>query len=237
MHTYKKNAVIVGILFLVALILNLIATEIFNPVLNRPDYLAYAYPSGDAIITGNLLNFICAISIIFIPIVLFPVAQKYDKSLAQIYIVFRALEGILFMYMVIQSLTFISLSKAYINADSQTAVCLQVLGNSIHSNSHWATVIDVIVFTLGALSFYYLLYKSKLVPRFLSIWGFWAALYLFAGAVLGMFTIGIFSHMPFMKGMIYFAPPIALNEFILGIWLIIKGFNLSIPDSGSIEIN
>jgi len=33
--------------------------------------------------------------------------------------------------------------------------------------------------------------------------------------------------MPLMKGMVYFAPPVALNELVLSIWLIVKGFNLS----------
>ena len=48
---------------------------------------------------------------------------------------------------------------------------------------------------------------------------------LFAGAMLGVFSLGIFSRMPLMQAMVYFAPPVALNELVLAIWLVVKGFN------------
>jgi hypothetical protein len=88
-------------------------------------------------------------------------------------------------------------------------------------------LVYVTIFTLGALTFYSLLYKSKLVPRFLSVWGILAAALMFVAVMLGMFSLGIFNSMPLMKAMVYFAPPIALNELTLSIWLIAKGFNSS----------
>ena len=91
MNTYRKSAITVGLLFLTALILNPIATEILDPILNTPDYLDKAYTGRNLVITGNLLNLICAIAMIFIPISLFPVARKNNESLASSYIVFRAL--------------------------------------------------------------------------------------------------------------------------------------------------
>jgi MFS family permease len=225
MNTYRKSAITVGLLFLTALILNPIATEILDPILNTPDYLDKAYTGRNLVITGNLLNLICAIAMIFIPISLFPVARKNNDNLASSYIVFRALEGMLFIYIAIKSLSFISLSKVYITEAAQNASYLQSLGNSIHSEIYWATIIYIIIYTLGGVTFYYLLYKSKLVPRFLSIWGFMAVVLLFVGAILGLFSLGIFNRLPLMKAMVYFAPPIAINEFVLALWLIIKGYN------------
>jgi hypothetical protein len=225
MNTYRKSAITVGLLFLIALILNPIATEIFDPILNTPDYLEKAYAGRNFIIIGNLLNFICAIAMIFIPISLFPVVRKNNESLASSYIVFRALEGILFIYIAIKSLSFINLSKVYINEATQNASYLQSLGSSIHSEIYWATIIYIIIYALGGVTFYYLLYKSKLVPRFLSIWGLMAVVLLFVGAILGLFSLGIFNRLPLMKAMVYFAPPIAINEFVLALWLIIKGYN------------
>jgi Domain of unknown function (DUF4386) len=231
MNTYKKNAVIIGVLFLVALFLNLIASELFKGILNQPDYLLNTYPAKSQLIFGNLLNFICAIAMIFIPIALYPVIQKDHPYMGQVYIVFRALEGILFIYMAIKTLTLISLSKVFINNENQNITHLQALADSIHFELHWATIIYVIIFCTGALAFYSLLFKSKRVPRPLSIWGLFAILWLFAGTLMGLFSLGIFNEMPFMKAMIYFAPPIALNEFVLGFWLIFKGFNPGINQS------
>lgn len=225
MNTYRKQERIVGILFLIALILNLIATEIINPILNISDYLVHTYPNKNKVITAALLNFICAIAMIFIPIVLFPVVREKHKSHASSYIVFRGLEGILFIYLAIKTLSFISLSKASLHAEPDLLSALQTIGDTVHAEIQWATIIYIIIFTLGGATFYYLLYQSKLVPRFLSIWGFLAIVLLFAGAILAIFSLAIFNHMPLMEGMVYFAPPIALNELVLGIWLIAKGFN------------
>lgn len=231
----RKIAIIVGMLFLIALVLNIIASGISDPILTVSDYLAKAYPNKTAVIIGNLLNFICAVAMIFIPIVLYPIAKKYAENLAQCYVVFRFLEGILFIYMAVKSLTLISLSKAYINAGAQNASYIQTLGDSIQSEIHWAMIVYIIVYILGAMVFYYLLYRSKLVPRFLSVWGLLAAVLMFIGVMLALFGLGIFANIPLMKGMLYFAPPIALNELVLSVWFIVKGFNSSAVASGSAQ--
>lgn len=231
MKAYRKSAITVGTLFLIALILNLIASEILNPILSSPDYLADTFSEKNKIVLANLLNFICAIAMIFIPVVLFSVVRDKFKMIASGYIVFRALEGILFIYLAVKSLSFISLSKAYIHAGPGSISTLQTIGESLHAEIQWATMIYIIIFTLGGATFYYLLYKSRLIPRFLSVWGGLAIVLLFVRDILAIFSLGIFDHMPLMKGMVYFAPPIALNELVLGIWLIAKGFNSSTADS------
>jgi hypothetical protein len=225
MTLHKKTAITVGVLFLVALIFNLIASGIIDPILDASDYLNKAFPQKTVIIIGNVLNVIAALAMIFIPIALIPVIKKQYLLSAFSYIVFRALEGILFIYMVIKSLTFISLSKTYIHAATEDGTYIQTLADSIHLELHWATVIYIIIFALGAMIFYHLLFKSRLIPRFFSVWEFLAALLLFIGALLGLLSVGIFNQVPIMEGIVYFAPPIALNEFVIAIWLIVKGFN------------
>ncbi len=229
MNTYKMNARIVGTLFLIALIFNLIASGISDPILVASNYLDNAYPNKTPIIIGCLLNFICAVAMIFIPIVLFPIAKKHNESLAIGYVVFRFLEGVFFIFIAIKTLTFISLSKAYISAstESQSASFLQTLGQSTQSEIHWAMLFYVTIFSLGAITFYSLLFQSKLVPRFLSVWGILAAGLMVVAVILGFFSLGVFNSMPLMQAMVYFAPPIALNELTLSIWLIAKGFNSS----------
>jgi hypothetical protein len=65
--------------------------------------------------------------------------------------------------------------------------------------------------------FYYLLYQSNLIPRWLSVWGFIGAL-LFPVAWLSLFG-------PTISGP--FLLPLVLNEMVLALWLIVKGFNPS----------
>lgn len=225
MNTNKKIAVVIGVLFLVALIFNIIASGLMDPVLSVPDYLVNAYPRKNAVILGNMLNFICAIAMIFIPIVFFPIANKINKNLGLGYVVFRFLEGILQIFIAIKYLSLIGSSREYLNAGPGNIPFLQSIGDSIQSEIHWAEIIYVMNYIGGAMAFYPLLYKSKLVPRFLSVWGILAVLLLLIGEIMGIFGLGIFSTMPLMKAFVYFAPLVALNELVLSIWLIAKGFN------------
>ena len=81
----------------------------------------------------------------------------------------------------------------------------------------WLGYNSTIVFSIGALMFYYLLYKSKLVPQWLSGWGL-------IGAVLTL-TLGVIA----MFGMDFqiLWVPIGVQEMVLAIYLITKGFNKS----------
>jgi hypothetical protein len=225
MNTYRKTAISVGVLFLIALVFNIVATNIYRPILNAPDYLVNVYPNRSLVTIGVLIDFICAPAMILIPIMLFPLFKIFNERIAIGYVVFRLLEGILHIFLAINSLSLINLSQDYINSAAPDVSTFQVLGNSIHSNIEWATLLYIIVFTLGAILFYYLLFSSKLIPRWLSVWGLVAAIFLSTGALLYMF--GMFSTTPLMKAMAFFAPPIGLNEIVLSIWLIVKGFNSS----------
>jgi hypothetical protein len=71
--------------------------------------------------------------------------------------------------------------------------------------------------------------KSKLIPRWLSGWGLFAVVFLLTGSLIYLF--GIFGTMPLMKAMAYFAPPIGLQEIVMSVWLLVKGFNSSVIEN------
>jgi hypothetical protein len=74
-----------------------------------------------------------------------------------------------------------------------------------------------IVFSLGALMLYSLLYRLRLVPQWISGWGIAAAVpYLDAG------LIAVFS--PNREILLM---PLALQEMVMAVWLIVKGFKPS----------
>jgi hypothetical protein len=231
MDTYRSTATTVGVLFLIALVFNLVASSVYPPILNAPDYLVNAYPNRIQVTIGILLDVICAPAMMLIPIVLFPLLKMHNEKIAMGYVAFRLSEGILFIFLAINSLSLISLSQDYINSAAQGATYYQVLGNAIHATIEWGTLLYIFVYVLGALMFYYLLNKSQLIPRWLSGWGFLAALILLTGALL--YPFGTFGTMPLMNVMPYFAPAIALQELVMSVWLIVKGFNSSaiVPES------
>jgi len=221
----RSVATMTGVLFLIALILNLIASTLCDPILAVPGYLEAAYASRNTIVAGGLLNIVCAIAMMFIPVVLFPVTSRFDRGLARGYVLFRFVEGVLFLYLVIKTSSFIGLSEAYAHAEEPAATCLRVLGQQLRVDIRWATLVYVAVFVMGAATFYPLLHGSGLVPRFLSVWGMLGAGLMLVAVLLGMFEVGVFGQMPLMEAMEYFAPPIALNELTLSVWLIARGFD------------
>ena len=173
MDSNKSNAIKIGILFLVALIFNIAATNISDPILKSPDYLNTVFPNRIIVITANILNLICAFAMIFIPVILMRVVKKEHERLAVAYVVFRFLEGILFIYLAIKSLSIISLSREYLNTGNNSSSVIEILGNAVNSEIHWATIIYIIIFCFGAIAFYTLLYKSELVSKFFLCGEYW----------------------------------------------------------------
>jgi hypothetical protein len=93
----------------------------------------------------------------------------------------------------------------------------QTTGALLVALRDWASILENFPYGLGALILNYVLYRSELVPRLLSVWGLIGAILLIAMGLLRLFGYPV----------IFLAIPIILNELVLAIWLIVKGFNSS----------
>ena len=229
MNSNKKTAIIVGLLFIIAIVMLFIGEAFYKPILSSPDYLDNAYPNKIIVITGILLEFICIPAIVLIPVFLFPILKKYNETLALGYVCFRLLEAAIFMVAEINKLSLINVSRDYLNKGGVDASYFRNIGSSIQSKIYWANsdgLIYIVVFIIGVLILNYSLYKSKLIPRSISVGGFIAAAALLTGSVLSIFDL-------FPVITILLIIPIALQEMVFAVWLIVKGFNPSAIDSGS----
>ncbi len=220
----RKFAIIVGTLFIFATFFFMIGQSLYEPIIGSADYLEITHLNKTKILTGMLIELVAVCSIILIPVFLFPVLKKTNEALALGYAGFRFLEaGFLFIVMV-GTLSLINISQNYIANEKMNTSIFEILGNGIQSINEWAFIMSVsFLFPLGALIVYALLYKSKLVPRFLSAWGFIAAAHLFIGSILIIFDI--FTGVSEMLPELVFSLPIALQEMVFAVWLILKGFN------------
>ncbi len=231
MNAHRKTAIIVGVLFIIATAFLFIGEAIYNPFLNSPDYLDIAYPNRIIVVIGILLEFVIVLAMPLLAVFLYPILRKHNEALALGYVGFRFFEAVLFVVIESKMLSLINVSRDYLNKGWIDVSYFQNIGNSIKSVNDWTFAIYVLVFTVGALLLYSVLYKSKLVPRFISTWGFIAAVYLFIGTVLVM--VEMFSGMSDMTVQLKFTLPIAVNEMVLAICLIAKGFNPSAIAIGS----
>ena len=230
MNTYRKTAIIVGVLFLAGYVGIFVGSTIYGPILKAPDYLSNIYPNKTRVIIGLLVEVLLNdVPVVGIGVMLFPILKKYSESIALWYVGIRVIEAVTLIIGTISALSLITLSQEYIAAGAVDASYFQASGALAQAGRYWAAdVMTTVFFILGALILYSILYKSKLVPRFISVWGLIAVASLIAANVLGTSdpTQGI---QP--ATILYF--PIMSSEALLAIWLIVKGFNSSAIASGS----
>jgi len=221
MNSNKKTARIVGILFIIATA-SIFAESIYEPFLNSLDYLDLIYPNKTTVMIGLLLESIMIPAMFLIPIFLFPILKKYNKALALGYLGIRLLESALIGVAQIIKISLISLSRDYLTGGGADVLDFQNTGSSIQSKLFWVNtdgIIYVVIFAIGAFMFNFVLYKSKLIPRWLSIWGLFGAVAILTGSMLYVFTDT--SEVIAMLLII----PIAVQEMVMAVWLIVKGFN------------
>lgn len=224
MNTYRKTAIIVGALFIVCTVASILGPTLVISI-NSPDYLNQLAGNSDQIITAALLEFIWAAAGAGIAIGLYPLLKKYNGALALGSVGFRVVENIFVLIGTLSLLSLFTLSQEYIAAGSPEASSFQTLGAMLLAVRNWQLhVITGLSFSLGVLMYYAILYRSNLIPRWLSGWGVLGAVLALAATVLSSFTRNFGLESPDT----YLHIPIGLQEMVFAVWLIAKGFNPSV---------
>ena len=229
MNTYRKTAISVGVLFIIATVLGVLGRSFSQPILDAPDYLIKISANENQVIIGGLLSLLAAFASAGIAIGLYPVLKKHHEALALGSVGLRVMEGMLYIVGVVGLLSILTLSQEYVKAGASNASLFQASGTSLLAVRDWAGKLSIIAFTLGALMYYYVFYQSKLIPRWLSGWGFLGAALSLAAALLAISGQIIY----FSTVFILLQVPIGVQEMVLAVWLIVKGFNPSAIASGS----
>jgi len=229
MNTYRKTAISVGVLFIIATVLGMLGNIPLKPILDAPDYLISISANENQVIIGGLLVLLSAFASASIAIWLYPVLRKQHEALALGSVGFRVMEGMLYIVAVVGLLSLLTLSQEYVKAGASNASLFQVSGTILLAIKEWAGQLGVIAFTLGALMYYYVFYQSKLIPRWLSGWGLIGAALSLAAALLTIFGQII----PLSTVFMILHLTILVQEMVLAVWLIVKGFNPSVIASGA----
>lgn len=169
-----------------------------------------------------------AISYIGFVAFLYPIIRKYNVALSVGFVGFRFLAGVFNIIGVIIILMLLTLSKKFIEAEAPTSSHFQTIGVLLKSGRDVVNhVAMILVHCSGCLMIYSILYKTKLIPRWLSSWGLISTvLTIFASFLIMFYVIDIITSIYIVLSL-----PMALLEIVFAIWLIIKGFNQSVLDS------
>ena len=215
MSSLRKTSLLAGVLYLLTFV-SIPTLAIYGPV-KSANYILGGGPDTSAII-GGILEIIVALAGIGTSVVLYPVLKKQDESVALGLVASRVLESGTIFVGVAFLLSIVTLRQAGAGSDAlATSQALVALYDRIFllGQSFMPAVCDLL---LG-----FLLYQSRLVPRGLSLIGIVGGPILLIGYFAILFGL-IGQHAP-LSGL--FAIPVALFEFSLGIFLVVKGFKPS----------
>jgi hypothetical protein len=215
MTSNRTTATVVGVLFIIGTASGILSSVFTSSIIGNPDYLVRAASNGTQVIIGGFFVLLMGLSLALVPVMMFPIFKKENEALALGVVVFRGpLEASIYILMVISWLLLILVSQEYVNASASTAFHFQALGTVLLKANDMINPILQIVFSLGALMFYYLFYQTKLIPRWLSGWGLIGAILYLAAGMMALFgtQLGIL------------LAPLGVQEMIMAVWLIVKGF-------------
>jgi len=222
----RKIAVITGVMFIIATVTHFMAASLM-PALTGTDYLIRFSAHANQAAAGALLYLIAHFACAGIAVVMYPVLKKWNAGLALGSVVFRTIETAFYVVGLVCLLSVLTTGQQFTSALAADRTSLQAIGGSLVSVHDHAGLVAVFAFCLGAFMYYYLFFQSRLIPRWLSGFGIVAIILMMAACVLALFSGNrITSYIPL-------AAPIGVQEMVLAVWLIVKGFNPSVIASKS----
>ena len=224
MDTNRRIAVVAGVLWIIATVADLISRLVLvQPILGAPDYLTKISANENQVLLGALFLFIGAVAAPGIALALYPVLRKHDEGLAIGSVGFRLIEGALYLGIVVCLLMLVTLSQESANAGAAASSAYEAQRALLMAARDSLGEAAVLAFGLGGLMYYWVFYQSRLVPRWLSAFGLVAIALVMVSGVLVMLRLTE----PMSTTQVVLALPIFLQEMVLAVWLIAKGFNPS----------
>lgn len=213
--TTRRLATLVGLFFLAATGLYVGGQMLYGGILSA-DGPVIELTSAERIrvLAGVFVELLGILSIPMIAVFVYPVLRPVSTPIALSYVVLRVIESTLLIIVAAMTLT-LTTDPAPLGP----AELRQLVG----ALSEPAFLLSVgLVFPLSAMILNGMLWRAHLVPRGISGWGFAAGLLLLTGSTLGWF--GLLDPLSPLMAELLFSGPIAIQEMVLAVWLIARGF-------------
>ncbi|MBD2865076.1 DUF4386 domain-containing protein [Paenibacillus oceani] len=223
----RSAAGLAGVLLIAGLV-----TGIFSvvPVIDAADYLTRTSANENQVLLGAVFQLGMVVAYVGIPIVMYPIFCKQNKGLALGSVAFGIISGMFLILGVLLLLLLLTVSHEFAIVGALSGSSIPTVGELLRTGrdlvNHVATTLSFVaaLFMLNCL-----LYQTKWVPRWLSASGLvGSALSILASLLFMIRFIGLDATYMTLN------LPIALQQFVLAIWLILKGFNRGKPDAASI---
>ncbi|MEZ5017701.1 MAG: DUF4386 domain-containing protein [Flavipsychrobacter sp.] len=219
MNSAIRNARLAGLLIVIAMIAGIFSVA---PSVDSLQYLTEAVNNTDQVIIAAVFQFIMGLAYMGVALLFYSAIKQFGKGLAVGFLSFRIIATTLVVIGTLLLLSILALSTEYAKQLPQDSAAFEAIGNMLKiTRDHINHVFMIIVLCIGNILLYLLLIKSRLIPRWLSAWGIIGALFSIIASVLVLFqAVDIIT-----TEYIVLNVPTGLQEIVLAIWLLTKGFN------------
>ena len=229
-RTHRTNAAIVGVLFILGTVPALLSLPLASNTVNAPDHLSAISTNEGQMLLFTAIKFLMGIACAGIGLALYPILRKYNEGLAIGSAGFRVIEGGLQIVGCLLYIVILALSQEFVKAGAPASSYFQTADAVLNAGIGWfRDAANLLTFGIGALLYYVDFYQSRLIPRWLSVWGLVGITLSMLSALLVMFHL----LPPFGTIQVILNMPILPQELVLAGWLIAKGFNPSVIASRS----
>jgi hypothetical protein len=217
---HRKTAVLVGALFFIGTLTAISAMALLGDTMDEPDFLLDMPEIENKVVGAVMLELILAMTLIGIGALMFPLFKKRGEGMALGYAGIRFTEAFFIMIAAVCLLVMLKMGGDYATG-TLDATNSETMGAMLMAMREWSFVIGTLVFLgLEAIALNYFLYRTELVPKWLSAWGFVGGVSILAYSVFALFGHDISS----VSIVTMLAAPLGVQEQVFAAYLIIKGF-------------
>ncbi|MFI9559537.1 DUF4386 domain-containing protein [Nonomuraea endophytica] len=219
MKENRRAVAMAGALVIVGMIAGMLSVV---PVIEESNYLALIPAHENQIIVGAVSQFIMIPAYVGFALYLYPTLRKVNEALSLGFLGFRMVAATFHFIGVILLPLFLVLGQEFTQAGASGAAHLETLGELLRTARDFVNHVALIIsLGLGDLLLFGILYRSRLVPRWLSVWGLVGA----GSAILASFLVLV--GLTDVVTPVYLAinAPLALQSLVMAIWLIARGFD------------
>jgi hypothetical protein len=214
----RRTAVFVGLLFLTATAAFIFAEAFTSRVLSQPNFLVAASSQTFALATAAVL-LLAQFGVVGIAVLLFPLLKRHGEALALGHVAFRITELAATLVFLAVPLLSIELGTGLADGTVDRAAST-TLGALLQAQHSVAILLIYLATAAAGICMTTLLFRSRLIPRWLAILGLITYPTLLMGTILDIFNVVNVTHGIGLLALI----PGAVFEFVLPVWLLVKGF-------------
>jgi len=217
----RRTAVIAGVAYIATFLFSIpVKFGLWVDVLDKPDFILGAGSSA-GVPLGALFEILTALFGVATAVALYPVARRTSERSALSFVTTRVMEAMVIFVGVFAIMSLYTLRQDVAGAAGADSASLLTVGQTLVAVHDWTFLIGPgLMASLNALAIGSVMYRSRLIPRWIPTLGLIGAPMLLASTTATLFGAWDQVSTPSLL----LTLPIAVWEFSFGVYMAVRGF-------------